>query len=102
MPITRNPSHVPSHELSLCGPVFLSPPPPSAEQCLGTCSVVAASPDHRTSVTCALPLQELKQDGVVVPPFFAGEFFLRTPNEQRSWSGSPMYSTETGQLLVLS
>lgn len=64
------------------------------------CSVVAASPNSRTSVSYALPLQELKCGTDVLPPVFAGEFFLRTPNEERSWSGSPMYSTESGQLVV--
>ena len=66
------------------------------------CRAISTAPGRTTSVMFGLPLKELKQDGQPTPPLFAGEFFLRASNEERSWSGSPMYSTETGQLAVRS
>ena len=64
------------------------------------CRVLAPSPGRTISVTFSLPLEELKKGVERISPVFAGEFFLRAPGNKRRWSGSPMYSTETGKPLV--
>ena len=60
------------------------------------CRCISPSAGKTTSITYSLPLKELRGEGVPIGPFFAEEFFLRAPNEERAWSGSPMYDVNTG------
>jgi len=64
------------------------------------CRCISPSPGKTTSITYSLPLKELRGDGVPIGPFFAEEFFLRAPNEDRAWSGSPMYDVNSGAATV--
>ena len=64
------------------------------------CRCISPSPGKTTSVTFSLPLKELRGEGVPIGPLFAEEFFLRAPNEERAWSGSPLYDVNTGAATV--
>ncbi len=64
------------------------------------CRCISPSPGKTTSITYSLPLKELRGEGVPIGPFFAEEFFLRAPNEDRAWSGSPMYDINSGAATV--
>ena len=64
------------------------------------CRCISPSPGKTTSITYSLPLKELRGEGVPIGPFFAEEFFLRAPNEDRGWSGSPMYDVNSGAVTV--